>query len=260
LTVTCAVLVTWLLCSCSAKPMGRIVTQDDFVAEFSKRTDLSAYTMESAGYEETFEYTYTAKTACEIKKAKRNFQVEIDGIRVTLPLTVKELTELGFELVAIYGGDQQTVDLSVLERCATFDVRTPDGNTFTIYAANKANELIPIEDLTVMQVACAFYEGDSTYGVGERNDAPDIRFFKGVTGASTVDSVMKELKTPQVIYFSRTEYNGETTLTNIQMTFAFSNKEYRGDLCVSAKTLLDDTVKQTSYITDLSYRIDIGID
>ena len=238
------------------KQIGRIITHENFLTEFNKRVNLQDYDLEFTDYGHILNYVYSSKTDCEIKQSKSNFQVEIDGITVTLPLTVNEFVDLGFELISMDNNIDAPVNLSTTERSASFDVKTPRGNTFSIYTISKDYTPVPLKDLIVMQISCDFYEDTLNYGEGERYDAPDINFFKNINGKSTVDSIIKELKTPRVIIFTQSLYNGKTTLADLQLTFDFSNQKYNGDICITAHTVLDENIKQTSYVSFLSYRID----
>ncbi len=238
------------------KQIGRIITHEDFLAEIPKRVDLGNYDVEFTDYGNILKYVYTSEKDCEIKQSKKNFQVEIDGITVTLPSTVNEFVDLGFELISMNGGINAPEDLSVTETSALFEVMTLRGNTFQIYAVSKENTATPLKDLIVMQISCDFYEGNVKYGEGERYDAPNINFFGNINGKSTVDSILKELKTPQGIYFTQSLYNGKTTLVDLQLDFDFLNQKYKGSIVITTHTVLDENIKQTSYVTSISYRID----
>lgn len=235
--------------------IGRMITHEDFLTEFTKRVDLNEYDLEFTDYNDVFDYNYTSKTDCEIEKSTENFQVEIDGIKVTLPLTIEEFVDLGFELISMNHADAP-VNLSSVSRSALFNVKTPKGNTFSIYAISKNYTPVRLKNLIVMQISCDFYKGTTKYGKGERYDAPDITFFQNISGKSTVDSIIEELKTPRVIHFTQVLSNNKTTLVDLQLTFNFSNPTYSGDICITTHTILDESIEQTSYVSSLSYLID----
>lgn len=236
--------------------IGRIITHDDFLVEITKRIDLDDYMLEEAYYENSQDYVYTSKADCEIKKAKSNFAIEVDGIKFNLPITMKEFVDLGFKLSYIDVDTDSSVNLNTYINSQVFNVTSPKGNTFSIYSVSKNGNAIPIKDSLVMQVSCGFYKDTFNYGEGERSDAPEIKFFKNVTGKSSIDGILKELKTPSQISFSASQYKGETTLTTMQFDFSFSNETYTGSLTVTTKPVRDGTIKRTSYITDFSYLID----
>ena len=237
------------------KQIGRIITHEDFLTEFTKRVDLNDYNLKFTDHDYILEYDYSSKTDCEITQSEKNFQVDIDGVKVTLPLTVKEFMDLGFELISMNKVDAP-VNLSGVGSNALFDVKTPKGNTFSIFAISKDSTPVNLQNLIVMQISCGFYGDTIKYGEGERDDAPEIVFFNNVNDKSTVDGIVKELKTPQAIKFSQTLYNGKTTLALLKLTFAFSNQKYTGDIHITAHTILDESINRTSYVTTLSYRID----
>ena len=237
------------------KQIGRIITHEDFLTEFSKRVDLNDYNLEFTDHDYNLKYEYFSKKDCEITQSEKNFQIDIDGIKVTLPLTVQEFIDLGFELLSM-NALSAPVNFSATVRDALFDVKTPKGNTFSIFAISEGNIPVCIENLIVMQISCGFYEDSIKYGEGERDDAPNIVFFNNVNEKSTIDDIVKELKTPQTIRFSQSLYNGKTTLAFIKLTFAFSNQKFNGDICITAHSILDEKLNRTSYVTTLSYRID----
>ena len=237
--------------------IGKILTHDDFLKEFTKRVDLDDYTLETNHRESSKQYLYTAKSDVKLKENKRNFRVVIDGIQVTLPLKVQELVDLGFTITEVLGQEGSSVNLNTKSRGEGFTVKTPKNNTFSIYAASPGNSLLPRKDMTVIQIECDFYAGNYKYGVGERKDAPQITFFKNVNELSTVDSVVKELKRPQSIRFSYTQYNGETTNSWLQLTYPFANETDSGDITISLRPVLGTEYARTSYVFCFSYLLDL---
>ncbi len=234
--------------------IGRIITYEDFLNEFTKRVNLDEYDLEYNKYTSTNDYIYTSKTDCEIKSNKSNFQVVADGIKFTLPLTVQEFVDLGFDLR--YFDTKKNVNSNTKKNTCILEVITPEGNTFEIFAVSKNNSSVPIRDLIIMQVSCSFYDGNYQYGKGERDNSPKISFFKNVNEKATVDSIIRELKTPRVINFAETKYNGETTITHLQLSFNFSNDDYDGSMTVTMHPVKDKKIERTSYVFSYSYLID----
>lgn len=265
------VLLIFALMACSSEPpvieetkgkeeevhIGKILTHDDFLKEFTKRVDLDDYSLETGHQGSAKQYLYTAKSDVKLKENKRNFRVVIDGIQVTLPLKVQELVDLGFAITEVLGQEGTSVNLNTKSRGEGFTVKTPKNNTFSIYAASPGNSPMPRKDMTVIQIECDFYTGNYKYGVGERKDAPQITFFKNVNELSTVDSVVKELKRPQSIRFSYTQYNGETTNSWLQLTYPFANETDSGDITISLRPVLGTEYARTSYVFCFSYLLDL---
>lgn len=255
-----SILFALILVACHNKTekelIGRMITHDDFSVEITKRIDLDDYKLVDTYYENSQEYIYISKTDCEIKKAKSNFTIKVDGIRFNLPITIKEFVDLGFELSYIDANRENPVNLNTYINSESFTVTSPKGNTFIIYSASKTGYAIPLKDSLVIQVSCCFYENTFNFGEGERSNAPEIKFFKNVTDKSSIDGIIKELKTPSRIHFSTSQYKGETTLTTTQFDFNFSNEIYTGSLTVTTMPVRDESIKRTSYITDFSYLID----
>ena len=234
--------------------IGRIVTYEDFLTEITKRINLEDYNCTSTDNNYIVERNYTCKIGREIAPAENNFQVQIDGIEFTLPITIKEFVALGFEIISMYGAGN-VADLPAYARSASLRIKTPTGNTFDIYAISADYSVIPFGDLPIIQVSCDFYGDSIKYNSGEREDAPDIRFFENITGKSTVDSILKELKDPQIIYFLQSLDNDITRSTMLQFVFYFSNEKYNGSVCINTYAVLDESIAQTSYVTSISYGI-----
>lgn len=240
-------------CQADAELIGRIITYDDFLNEITKRIDLDEYTLEETSSKHTQNYTYTSKTNCEIKEANSNFEIEIDGIKFSLPITTEEFVGLGFELSYI-DADSETVDLNADMDFKAFHATSPKGNIFTIFSASKDSSIIPIKDSIVMQVS--FYEENLNCGEENQSGAVEIEFFEDITENSTVDSIIKQLKAPRRIEFSTTQYKDLTTSTRMQFDFNFSNERYLGIFTVTANPVKDESIERTSYISHFTYLID----
>jgi hypothetical protein len=267
LTYVILVLMMLSLASCSGEnppeekePMGRIITHEDFVSEMSKYIDLDDYDLESVERDTSFDYTYTHKENGEIADAESNFQITVDGISFAMPLTIEEFMDLGFEIISLNGETADPMVLPATARSATLVIKTPKGNTFSVYAISEDYSRVAFEDLIIMQVSCDFYEGSVKYNHGERKDAPDIQFFESITGKSTVEDVIKELKTPKTIQFTQVFDKDITTSVCMRFNFDFSNERYNGSVTIITYSVRDETIERKSYVSSISYRIPVLVD
>lgn len=256
--VLCFVLVfSFVACGNEPELVGRILNYDDFVTEIPKRVDIENYKLTGDKSERNGSYSYVAKTPCEIESKESNFSIEVDEIKFTLPMTVGDFVDLGFELSYISPDKAgKAVNLNSYIYSDGFTVTTPKGNTFEIYATSPNRATISTKNAIIMQVSCNFYEGNLTYGVGERKNAPKMKFFKNITETSSLDGILKELKTPNQIHFSYSQMDGITTYTSMQLEFNFSDENHIGGIFISLASVRDTSIERTSYITDFSYRID----
>ncbi len=250
-----SILLVFALVACQADTelIGRIITYDDFLNEITKRIDLNEYTLEETSSEHSQNYTYTSKTDCEIEEVNSNFEMEIDGIKFSLPITTEEFVGLGFELSYI-DTDSETVDLNTDIDFKAFNATSPKGNTFSVFSASKDGSMTPIKDSIVMQVS--FYEENFNYGDEDQSDTVEIKFFGNITEKSSVDSIIKELKTPRQIDFLTTQYKDQSTSTKMRFDFHFSNEIYLGSFTVTTNPVKDESIESTSYISYFSYLID----
>ncbi len=242
-----------MACQSDTELIGRIITYDDFLNEITKRIDLNEYTLENTSSKYTQNYIYTSKTDCEIEEVNSNFEIEIDGIKFSLPMTTEEFVALGFELSYI-DSDSEAVDLNTNIDFKAFNATSPKGNTFSIFSASKDGSMTPINDSIVMQVS--FYEENFNYGDKYQSDAVEIKFFENITEKSSIDSIIKELKVPRQIDFSTTQYKDQSTSTKIRFDFHFSNETYLGTFTVTSNPVKDESIESTSYISYFCYLID----
>ena len=253
------IVLAFSLAACGDEPelIGRILTHDDFVAEISKRLDLADYNVDDGSVNDYLTaYSYVPKTPCELEKSDDNFSIEVDGIKFNLPMTVGDFVDLGFEISHINPEETQPVNLNSNIYSAGFTATTPKGNTFHIFATTAGEFTLPIKDTTILSIDCCFYKDTLIYGVGERDDAPEIKFFKNITQTASIDSILKELKTPNWIGFRSSEFDGVVTDADIQIDFRFSNENYAGYFCISLQSVTDTSIERTSFVTDFSYRLD----
>lgn len=240
--------------SSESKLEGRIITYDDFLTEISKHINLEEYALDDGNYGSTHLYNYTSLKNCEIENKQSNFEVVIDDVKITLPMTVQELVNLGFNVT--YFDSDTKLDLNATESDCTFTVTTPKNNTFLIHTKAKNGEEAPIKDLVIKSLACDFYDSEPQYGKNERKDTPKINFLENLNHGSTFESILTELKTPREIIFSETKEEGKTILSATQLVFYFSNEQYNGSLTATVYPVKDADIDRTSFVFYYTYLID----
>ena len=105
-----------------SKLEGRIITYDDFLTEIVKYVDIDSYIKDDGNFGATHIYNYLSATNCEIENKQSNYEVIIDGTKITLPMTVEELVNLGFKVD--YFESETKLDLNATESECTFTVTT----------------------------------------------------------------------------------------------------------------------------------------
>ena len=235
-------------------PNENAFTYDKFLSEISKYVNLGEYNLEDGNYGSNHIYDYTSLTNCEIENKQSNFEIVIDDIKITLPSTVKQLTNLGFTVN--YFDSDKTFDFNAKEAKCTLIATTPKGNSVLIRAESKNGESVPIKDLVVIRISCDFYDSTPQYGKNERADTPQIKFFENIKNDSTLESILKELKSPREINFTETKEEGIVTLSAMQFTFYFSNSNYSGSFIATVFPLTDKSVERTDFVFYYTYTIE----
>ena len=240
--------------SSESKLEGRIITYDDFLTEIVKYVDIDSYIKDDGNFGSTHIYNYLSATNCEIENKQSNYEVVIDGVKITLPMTVKELVNLGFKVD--YFESETELDLNATESECTFTVTTSKNNTFLIRAKAKNGEQAPIKDLVIIRLSCDFYDTTPEYSKNERKDTPEIIFCEKLGSKSTFESILNDFKTPSEIVFTETKEEGKTTLSATQLTFNFSNEQYEGSIIANVYPVTDAAIDRTSYVFYYTYNID----
>ena len=240
--------------SSQTDPNENAFTYDKFLIEISKYVNLEEYSLEDGNYGSNHIYDYTSLTNCEIENKQSNFEVVIDDVKISLPMTIQQLVNLGFT-VKHFESEKQ-FDLNAKETECSFVVTTPKGNTVLIRAKSKDNQSTPIKNLVITRLSCDFYESNPQYGKNERADTPQIKFFENIKNESTLESIINELKSPRAINFTETKEENVVTLSAMQMTFYFSNAQYSGSFIATVYPITDKSVERTDFVFYYTYTID----
>lgn len=261
--ILCIILLTscfFSLFSCSNKEekIGLITDHETFKTEMSKRIDLSKYIFTHTSPSATLDsYNYKLEKEQELKTAKSNFEVEIDGIKITLPITIEDMLKKGFDITEINFEPVYYLDLESNLSFGTLKVVTPKGNNILVYAINPGeNYQGKMKDCLVTQVDVSFYEGGLDFETDNAPLVPEIKYFKSITKDSSLDDIIKKLGYPSLIDYSTAEYKGEITLSTIQLRYDFSNKEYNGHTYITIETFKNQTGVKKNLIFYIAYTIE----
>ncbi len=224
----------------------------------SKRIDLSKYTFTHETPSETLNsYKYELETEQKLMPSKSNFKVEIDGVEITLPITVEDLLKKGFDITEINFEPVYYLDLESNLSFGTLKVTSKEGNNFFAYAINPGdNYQGKMKDCLVTQVDISFYENGLDFETDSAPLIPEIKFFKTIDKDSSLDEIIKELGYPSHIDYSTAEYNGEITLSTMQLRYNFSNKERNGHTYITLETFKNKAGVKKNLIFCIAYAIE----
>ncbi len=240
--------------SSQVDPNENAFTYDKFLTEISKYVNLEEYNNEDSNYGSNHIYNFTSLTGCSIEDKQSNFEVVIDDIKITLPMTIQQLVNSGFTVD--YFESEKQFDLNAKETECSFVVTTPKGNTVLIRAKSKNGQSAPIKNLVITRLSCDFYESNPQYEKNERTDTPQINFFENVKNDATLESILNELKNPREISFTETKEENVVTLSAMQLTFYFSNAQYSGSFIATVFPITDKSVERTDFVFYYTYTID----
>ena len=187
----------------------------------------------------------------------RGSSSEIDGTEITLPITIEDLLRKGFEITEINFEPVYYLDLESNLSFGSLKVVSKRANNFLAYAINPGeNYQGKMKDCLVTQVDVSFYENGSDFETDNAPLVPEIKFFKNISKDSSLDDIIKELGYPSSIDYSTAEYKGEITISNIQLRYDFSNKEYNGYTYITVETFKNQAGVKKNLIFSISYVIE----
>jgi hypothetical protein len=238
--------------------IGLITDYETFKTEMTKRINLSKYTFTQESPSATLNsYKYKLDKEQKLKPAKSNFKVKIDGTEITLPITIDDLLKKGFDITEINFEPVYYLDLESNLSFGSLNVVTKKGNDFLAYAINPGeNYQGKMKDCLVTQLDVSFYENGLDFETDRAPLVPEIKFFKNITKDSSLDDIIKELGYPSLIDYSTAEYNGEITLSAMQLRYNFSNKEYDGYVYITLETFKNQTGVKKNLIFSIAYAIE----
>ncbi len=237
--------------------IGLITDYETFKTELSKHIDLSKYVFTHETPSATLNsYKYELEEQ-KLKSAKSNFETEIDGAKITLPITIEELLNKGFDITEINFKPVYYLDLESKLSFGSLKVVSNKGNSFSAYAINPGeNYQGKMKDCLITQIDVSFYENGLDFETDKAPLVPQIKFFKNITKDSSLNEIIKELGYPSVIDYSTAEYNGEITLSTMQLRYDFSNKEYDGYTRITIETFKNQAGVKKNLINSIAYVIE----
>lgn len=197
--------------------IGRIITNDDFLREASKRLNLNNYTVFKEDHSSHFsngyksvDYTYDLKTDKSISYKESNYDITIDGITITMPIKVSDFLSKGFTV------EWDTFDDNILMGGAMFT--SPCGNTLIAFIMNFYGTSSNINDCYITQVSFHCYEQTFEYQEGISPTRPDFEMLEGINKDSTVDDIISRLGEPNKIILltdGNSNYNWENCIVQL---------------------------------------------
>ncbi|MBR2921949.1 MAG: hypothetical protein IKC10_01365 [Alphaproteobacteria bacterium] len=238
--------------------IGSITDHETFKTEMSKRIDLSKYVFKHRSASATLDsYRYELQKEQELKPSKSNFEVIIDGTKITLPITVEDLLNKGFDIIEIDSEPVYFLDVESDLSFGALKVMSPKGNIFSAFAINPGeNYQGKMKDCLVTQVDSFFYEDEYEFITNSVPLDAEIKYFKKISMDSSLDDIIKELGYPSLMDYSTAEYKGEITISTLQMRYNFSNKEYNGHTFITLETYKKEDGAKENRIQAIAYSIE----
>ncbi len=232
--------------------IGKILDLGDFVEQMSKRLLLQHYTLvtEESTTEESAEdrqqnYTFTLKKPQSIEQKVSNYDVTIDGITLTFPLTVSELLAKGFSVT------QKEFNDSALQGRAVF--RSPRGNEFEGYCMDFYGSSTTFLNSYVTQMNVYCYDSSFRYQEGIRSTRPNFEMLEGIHKDSTLDDIISRLGAPSKMELCTTDHRDESR-KDVQIRLSYDMKTPslpNGRLVFTVRPVLNGDVP-SDFLTDVS--------
>ncbi len=204
--------------------IGRIVDNESFLHEMSKLVNFDNYNFSM----EMTNYVYDHKNPKKLENKPSNYEVKIDGVNITFPIRVKDLTAQGFEPVRYDFG--------------IGGFKTKQGNEFSVYCMDFKHDAKTKEDYFVTQVD--FYADALSGKSGMVNPTlPDFCLFEDINKDITIDEFIKKLGEPHKIYQQTYEDTSiELRQSLVTFYYYFSTPEIpNGYLYVNFRPILNSS-------------------
>lgn len=238
--------------------IGRLKNYSDFRFELSKRINFDNYNLDYCSTEHPAKfYNYSRNEETLVPSSVDSFTLTIDDIEFTMPITLGDFVDLGFNIIDDYGNIITDTALYEQDNCGSLKIITPKGNTFSIFTVSKDYTSIFFKDQIVMQIS--IYMIDSQVDKENfRGDIPRFKEFGNLTNDSLVDDIIATLNEPKRIRYSYTLPNGsyESTSASIDFAFDFSNDLYSGSVTMESRIIVYEEFEKTDYINYFDYSIE----
>lgn len=184
--------------------IDRIIDNNDFVREVSKRLNLDNYNLLEEDHSSKFgnglkiiDYTYDLKFGKSISYKVSNYNVTIDGITITMPIKVSDFLSKGFTVKEKFFDDR------ILQGGAFFT--SPSGNKVDGYIMNFYGNSRNFNDCYITQIGFMCYENTVKYQEGISPTRPDFEMIEGINKDSTLDDIISRLGEPNKIILMTTD-------------------------------------------------------
>lgn len=235
--------------------IGRIIDNDDFVREASKRLNLNDYNVLKEDHSASFgnglkivDYTYDLKTNKSISHKVSNYDVTIDGITITMPIKISDFLRKGFTVKEKFFDDR------ILQGGAFFT--SPSGNKVDGYIMNFYGNSRNFNDCYITQIGFMCYENTVKYQEGISPTRPDFEMIEGINKDSTLDDIISRLGEPNKIILMTTD-NQPMNYKDcvIQLYYkVYTPSLPNGELVFNLRPVLNNTAP-SDFLTDVSFAL-----
>ena len=194
----------------SKNQIGRIVDNSSFLYEMPKLINLDNYDF-TMGWTS---YVYTHKTAKKLEYKPSNYEITVDGVKLTMPICVSELIAKGFE--PIWWTDYDIIG----------DFKNQKGNEFSVYCMDFKRDAKDQYDYFVTQID---FHTDAFSGKrGTPNPTlPEFTVFEDINKDITMEKLINKLGEPHKIVQQASSQNVElqTRMSLLSFYYYFPTKE-----------------------------------
>lgn len=234
--------------------IGNISDYETFQTEMSKRINFDDYNLSVESQESTYDYTYTLIGEDELLDSDSNFDLTIENDEFTLPTLLSDMLYAGWEITQVNFSPVYEADLEAYYSSASVILKNKDYKTLDVFVISPFKDsAVKIQDCIVKQVNCSYY----TAGSYKDSSVADVTFFGDITDDSSLDDIIASLGNPENIHYMCCYYNGQATLSILQLTYRFSDRAgTEGSVCITISPQQDETEDAVNCIENISYLVD----
>ena len=229
--------------------LDKLITPQYVETDLRKMINLWQYTATPSA--DGIEKVYDFVGETQVEKTKTDFEIVIEGEKISLPLTVEEMTKKGFKISAIDLVPATNAKLNEKYYGCTVDWITKKGNTISSYASSATGQYALLKDCLIDTIDLEFYH----FITGEEiNTTLDFEMFGKINRESDMEDILSKMKEPSQITNRYWGYNS----AELDLTYDFSNGYNNGHLYVYIDSKLEENRPEVNRVRLIAYRIDLG--
>lgn len=242
--------------------IGKITDFDTFSTELSKKIDLDKYDLTVDTYHsisDSYDYTYVLKEKSYLTEDSSNYQFTIEDTKLTLLTTVGMFLEENPEWSISVIGFEEVYNPSLNQDLSGDRIifENDYGKQFVTYAMNP-NGQGKLKDAIIKQVSFEYDDGSPIGTKATNSNTANVKMFGNITNDSSLDDIITELGYPEKIYYSMSVYNGEVTISMLQLDYSFKSETKSGSVTFTVYPIKSELKTAVDYISSISYLIDEG--